>query len=94
MARKVRDAALDSREARRKLKVRGRPYWRAIGKGLHLGYRRIANKDGTWWRRAFVGGAGDGAYALEALVPRDNQGETAASIRMRMRRGWTVVARA
>jgi len=27
-------------------------------------------------------------------VPRDNQGETAASIRMRMRRGWTGGARA
>jgi len=27
-------------------------------------------------------------------VPRDNQGETAASIRMRMRRGWTDGARA
>src|SRR6266478_1340421 len=26
--------------------------------------------------------------------PRDNQGETAASIRMRMRRGWRAVARA
>jgi hypothetical protein len=30
---------------------------------------------------------------LKAL-PRDNQGETAASIRMRMRRGWTAVVRA
>ncbi len=29
-----------------------------------------------------------------AGVPRDNQGETAASIRMRMRRGWTDGARA
>jgi hypothetical protein len=28
------------------------------------------------------------------VVPRDNQGETAASIRMRMRRGWTDGARA
>src|SRR5665811_921766 len=28
------------------------------------------------------------------LVPRDNQGETAASIRMRMRRGWADGARA
>jgi len=28
------------------------------------------------------------------FVPRDNQGETAASIRMRMRRGWRAVARA
>src|SRR6266478_7655271 len=27
-------------------------------------------------------------------LPRDNQGETAASIRMRMRRGWTDGARA
>jgi len=27
-------------------------------------------------------------------VPRDNQGETAASIRMRTRRGWTDGARA
>jgi hypothetical protein len=30
----------------------------------------------------------------QSIVPRDNQGETAASIRMRMRRGWTAVARA
>jgi hypothetical protein len=29
-----------------------------------------------------------------AAMPRDNQGETAASIRMRMRRGWTDGARA
>ena len=28
------------------------------------------------------------------FLPRDNQGETAASIRMRMRRGWTDGARA
>jgi hypothetical protein len=30
----------------------------------------------------------------EERVPRDNQGETTASIRMRMRRGWTDGARA
>jgi RNA-directed DNA polymerase len=30
----------------------------------------------------------------EADLPRDNQGETAASIRMRMRRVWTAVVRA
>jgi hypothetical protein len=28
------------------------------------------------------------------LLPRDNQGETAASIRIRMRRDWTAVVRA
>ena len=32
--------------------------------------------------------------ALRTAVPRDNQGETAASIRMRMRRGWADGARA
>src|SRR4051812_33725713 len=31
---------------------------------------------------------------LDRLMPRDNQGETAASIRMRMRRGWPDGARA
>ena len=30
----------------------------------------------------------------KGALPRDNQGETAASIRMRMRRGWTDGARA
>lgn len=72
MARKMRDAALDSREARRKLMVRGRPYWRAVGKGLHIGYRRLKTGDGTWWRRTFTGGAGDGAYALQAIGAADD----------------------
>ena len=31
---------------------------------------------------------------MRATMPRDNQGETAASIRMRTRRGWTDGARA
>ena len=35
----------------------------------------------------------DGVLTLPG-VARDNQGETAASIRMRMRRGWTAVVRA
>jgi hypothetical protein len=57
MARKVKDKALDSREARSKLKVRGKSYWRTIERGLHLGYRRRGNhirKD----RLAAVGFAG------------------------------------
>jgi hypothetical protein len=33
-------------------------------------------------------------FAIQPRLPRDNQGETAASIRMRMRRGWRAVARA
>ena len=41
MARKVRDKAMDSREARRKLAPRDTCHWRSIERGLHLGYRRI-----------------------------------------------------
>ncbi len=52
MARKVRDAVLDTRNARRALKTQGKPYWRALDKGFHLGYRRRA-KGGTWVARRF-----------------------------------------
>jgi integrase len=55
MARRVRDKALDSREGRGKLKPRGKPYWRTIERGLHLGYRRLKGKAGTWWARHYVG---------------------------------------
>ena len=40
MPRRVRESILDSRDARLKLKVRGKPYWRSIGAGLHVGYRK------------------------------------------------------
>jgi integrase len=55
MARKVRDASLDTREARTKLRPRGKPYWRAIERGLHLGYRRLKGRAGTWWLRHYLG---------------------------------------
>jgi integrase len=55
MARKVRDAFLDSRQARGKLGVRGKPHWRQIERGLHLGYRRLRGKAGTWWARHYIG---------------------------------------
>ena len=40
MAKKVRERALDTRSARDKLKVSGKPYYRSIGPDLHLGYRK------------------------------------------------------
>jgi hypothetical protein len=43
MARRVLDKNLDSKDARRKLKARGKPYFRTIEQGLHLGYRRRTN---------------------------------------------------
>jgi integrase len=46
------------------LKVRGKPHWRLIEPGLHLGYRRLAGKPGTWCVRRYVG---EQTYTLETL---------------------------
>jgi integrase len=64
MPRTLRDSKLDSREARAKLKARGKPYWRLLEPGLHLGYRRLSKRPGTWCVRRYVG---DQAYEVEAL---------------------------
>jgi integrase len=69
MARKVKDKELDSREARGKLKPRGKPYWRAIERGLHLGYRRLKGKAGTWWARHY---AGEQRYEVESIGIADD----------------------
>jgi hypothetical protein len=50
MARRVRDNTLESRAARAKLKARGKPYYKAIGEGLHLGYRK-GQAEGKWQPR-------------------------------------------
>lgn len=71
MARKVRDALIDTREARGKLKARGKPYWRATGdQGLHLGYRKLKARAGTWWARHYLAGAR--AYAIESIGVADD----------------------
>jgi integrase len=69
MPRKVRDKALDSREARSRLPARGKPYWKSIGKGLHLGYRRLRNAAGSWSTRLYLG---DGDYRVELLGTADD----------------------
>ena len=43
MSKTVRERKLDSPAARAKLKHSGKPYWRAIDTGLHLGYRKGLN---------------------------------------------------
>src|SRR5262249_19859005 len=56
MARRVNDKRMDSREARKRVKIRGKPYYRAIERGLHLGYRRLGDgQAGTWVARHYVG---------------------------------------
>lgn len=57
MARPLQETKLDTRAARAKLKVSGKPYWREIDPGLHLGYRKGSTK-GVWCVRWSIG-AGD-----------------------------------
>jgi integrase len=68
MARRVTDKTIDSREARRKLKARGKPYWRAIGRGLHVGYRK-GKTSGVWVIRRYLGNQ---AYQLETIAEADD----------------------
>ena len=55
MPRKVRDANLETRTARSRLKVAHKPYFRLIEPGLHLGYRKLANGPGAWIARRYSG---------------------------------------
>lgn len=50
MARTVRDANLESRAARERLKPAHEPYWRTIDQGAHIGYRKGA-RGGSWIAR-------------------------------------------
>lgn len=71
MARRIKDATLDSRAARAKLQPRGEPYYRAVERGVHLGYRRRANAAGTWLVRAFTGTA----YRADRLGIADDRSD-------------------
>src|SRR5260221_2163476 len=68
MGRLVKDAKLDTREIRRKLKVSRAPYFRAIERGKSLGYRK--STDGaSWIARVYVGA---GRYAEQRLGAADD----------------------
>jgi hypothetical protein len=75
MPRRVRDANLESRSARSRLKTRAVRY-RAIEPGLHLGYRRGKTSGGTWLARRYAGG---GRYVVEAIGVADDLGEADGS---------------
>ncbi len=70
MPRRIRDAALETRTARSRLKVQHKPYYRLIEPGLHLGYRKLASGPGTWVVRHYRG-AGD--YAVTNLRTADGR---------------------
>ena len=69
MARTIRDANLESRAARSRLKVRAKPYYRGVEEGLHLGYRRLKARSGTWCVRHYVGAQ---AYEVDAIGAADD----------------------
>jgi integrase len=69
MPRKVRDANLETRTARSRLKLRKKPYFRLIEPGLHLGYRKLPSGPGTWIARRYNG---EGGYVTENLRTADD----------------------
>src|SRR5262249_13693108 len=62
LPRKVRDSNLETRTARGRLPVAHKPYYRLIEPGLHLGYRKLPSRPGTWVARRY---GGNGRYAVE-----------------------------
>ena len=69
MARTIRDISLGTRNARLKLAANGNPYWRHIEEGLHLGYRRLSGRSGSWWCRTYIGGQ---KYNVESIGAADD----------------------
>jgi len=75
MARTIKDASLDNRTARGRLTPRGKPYYRKIEEGLHLGYRKPRGRkgrpavSGKWVLRRYVGGQ---AYVVETIGIADD----------------------
>lgn len=69
MARTVRDASLETRTARGRLEPRGKPYFRALEPGLHLGYRKPRSGAGKWVARLYEG---ERAYSVETIATADD----------------------
>ena len=64
VARKVRDASLETRTARSRLRMAHKHYFRLIEPGLHIGYRKLTSGPGTWVARRYTG---EGTYKVENL---------------------------
>ena len=75
MARTMRGGRLETRTARLKLAPRARAYWNATAKpGVHLGYRRLATKNGTWIARTYQGRPG--VYQQHAFGQADDYADS------------------
>jgi integrase len=69
MARRVKDAALDTKAARERLAARPKPYRRLVDRGLHICYRRQRGASGAWIARLYQG---EGKYIEERLATADD----------------------
>lgn len=75
MARKVRNASLETRSARDKLEARGKPHYCTIEPGLHLGYRKLKGVagrtriSGKWVVRYYDGNQ---SYTAETIATADD----------------------
>ena len=77
MAKKVRNAILDSKSARAKLAPSPKPYFASIDEGWHLGYRKgertkessPKRAPGRWVVRRYLGGE---KYAVESIGSADD----------------------
>jgi integrase len=67
VAKTVRDAHLETRTARSRLTAAGKPYYRAIDEGLHVGYRK-GKTSGKWVMRRYTGGT----YIVETIATADD----------------------
>ncbi len=68
MPKTIRERRLDSPAARAKLKHSGKPYWRSIDTGLHLGYRKGLH-GGKWVLRRYLGAQN---YTVETIAAADD----------------------
>ena len=72
MTRRVRDTDLETRAARFKLKARGKPYYKVIGPGLHVGYRK-GKRAGMWVVRRYAGAS---TYVVETIAEADDYADS------------------
>ncbi len=71
MARQLQETRIQKPTSREKLKPAGKPYYREIDNGIHLGYRKAKN-GGKWTLRVYLGNA---RYKTETIgVADDNIG--------------------
>jgi integrase len=73
--RTLRERTLDTAAARLRLPVQSKPFWRLVQPSLHLGYRRLKKRPGSWIRRRYLGNE---EYQQEWIAYADDYGPSDA----------------